>query len=176
MKPIRILISGPESTGKSELAVALAAHYQGSYIPEYARKYLEDSGKPYGYEDVEHIALQQLEEYTGSARNEGFVFFDTWLIITKVWFEEVFHTFPGWLHDHIRDARFDLVLVCAPDLPWIPDPLRENGGRRRDQLFERYKAVLTQYEMNWQIVSGTGDQRTFNAIQLIDKHLTHDTI
>ena len=176
MTPIRILITGPESSGKSELAKALAAHYQGIFIPEYARSYMEGLGKPYVYSDVEHIAQQQVREYEDTGRGQGFIFFDTWLIITRVWFEVVFESVPIWVDENIREARFDLVLVCAPDIPWVPDPLRENGGEKREQLFEKYKAELNRFGLDWRIVTGTGDKRIHNARQMIHKKLKHGTI
>lgn len=175
MKSTRILISGPESTGKSELCQALASHYGGRIIPEYARTYIEQLGRPYGYQDVAHIAQQQAMEYRASLQVEGPVFFDTWLIITRVWFEEVFKKWPKNIDDQIRSASFDLVLVCAPDLPWIPDPVRENGGKRREVLFEKYQERMKQFGMRYEIVQGTGKRRIQHALTMIDKKLKYAT-
>ncbi|MCK5134822.1 MAG: ATP-binding protein [Bacteroidales bacterium] len=165
----RILITGPESTGKSELTGLLAGHYGGDSVSEYARSYIVSLGKPYGYNDVEHIARQQVKEYNESESARNWIFFDTWLIITKVWFECVYGRVPDWVDDRIRQARFDLVLLCAPDIPWIADSVRENGGEKRYELFDKYKFELDRFDLEWEIVTGMGDERFSRAKQLINR-------
>ena len=168
----RILITGPESTGKSELALQLANHYGGTVVPEYARKYIQELGRPYQFEDVEHIALRQVQEYEKSSHSE-WVFFDTWLFITKVWFEVVYKQLPSWLEKKLRLASFDLVLLCDTDIPWIADPVRENGGSKREELLHTYKKELNQYELEWELVSGIGQERLLNARQLIENKIAN---
>lgn len=170
----RILITGPESTGKSELATALSVHYGGLMVPEYARDYISTLGRAYVFEDVEHIALKQVEAYETLIHPE-WIFFDTWLIITKVWFEVVYGSFPKWIEEHIRRAEFDLVLLCNTDIPWVADPLRENGGARREELLIAYKRELDYFKMDWELVSGRGDERFHSARQMIEKNIHHGT-
>ncbi|HER08030.1 MAG TPA: ATPase [Bacteroides sp.] len=167
----RILITGPESTGKTDLARLLAGHFRGTCVEEYARRYIEDLGRPYTYDDVEHIARQQVREYEGNKENKGWVIFDTWLILTRVWFRIKYGRQPAWIDDNIMRADFDLVLLCAPDIPWIPDPVRENGGEKRTELFHLYQQELDHFEMNRAIVSGSGEDRFRNALKLINKQL-----
>lgn len=171
----RILITGPESTGKSELAVALAVHFGGTCIPEYAREYVEKLTRPYEYRDVEHIARRQLQDFEDTEEARAWLFFDTWLIITKVWFEVVYGAAPAWIEEKIRSARFDLVLLCNTDIRWIPDPVRENGGAMRERLLEKYVHELDRYHLNWSLVTGIGDTRIRHAIELINQHLPHVT-
>ncbi|MEN8203398.1 MAG: ATP-binding protein [Bacteroidota bacterium] len=170
----RILITGPESTGKSELARSLSLFYGGLTIPEYAREYISLLGRPYLYRDVERIALKQLKEYE-SSDHPDWIFFDTWLIITKVWFEFVYGSFPAWMEEKIRKARFDLVLLCDTDIPWIADQVRENGGTRREELLSIYKKELDYFSLDWELVRGKGDERFHCARVLIDKKLAHGT-
>ncbi|MBZ4677057.1 MAG: ATPase, partial [Anaerophaga sp.] len=118
------IITGPESTGKSSLTEELAKHFNGIAVKEYAREYVENLNGNYTFEDVEAIANHQVEEYcsiTQAADGKRPVFFDTFLFITKVWFEEVFYCCPVWLHRAIEKCRIDLALLCFPDLPWEPD-------------------------------------------------------
>jgi len=170
----RILITGPESTGKSELAHELGRHYGGVVVPEYARKFIEELGRPYQFNDVEHIALRQVEEYDRSF-HPHWIFFDTWLIITRVWFRIVYNRVPAWLDEKIRIASFDLVLLCDTDIPWIADPVRENGGPKREELLESYKYELNHFGMDWELVSGSGPARLLHARQLIDNIIANGT-
>ena len=165
----RVLITGAESTGKSELAMGLAHHFGGIYVPEYAREYVEKLGRPCVYSDVEHIAEWQKRAYHDTRAPGSFVFFDTWLIITRVWFEVVFQKVPSWLDEQIRRASFDLVLLCHTDLPWISDGVRENGGERREWLQERYQELIRQNGWKFQSVDGLGGERIKKAIHLINK-------
>lgn len=63
----KIVVIGPESTGKSTLCEQLAQHYDTAWCPEFARDYLLSNGTNYDYEDLLTIAMGQLEledEYT----------------------------------------------------------------------------------------------------------------
>jgi NadR type nicotinamide-nucleotide adenylyltransferase len=167
----RIVITGPESTGKTELARGLAEHFQTTWVPEYARSYVESLGRPYTREDVESIARHQLleeQEYQAKARN-GILFFDTWLIITKIWFDVVYGECPPWIKEHIRQAPIDLFLVCDTDLPWIPDPVRENGGEKREELKKMYCREIESLGFPYAIVSGRDEKRLKNALSILRK-------
>lgn len=167
-KKIRIAVTGPESTGKTTLAVQLADRFGGVYLPEYAREYVEKLPHHYTFEDVEAIAKAQLEQYhsTNTLENEIF-FFDTWLIITKVWFNWVFGKSPVWLDDQIRNCPIDLFLICRPDLPWEADPVRENGGENRIRLFEEYRNELVNFGFRFVEIDGTDEHRLNHAIEAI---------
>lgn len=165
-KQIRIAVTGPESTGKTTLALQLAKHFKGIYIPEIAREYVEKLPYHYKYEDVETIAKMQLDQYQSTAQGSGQIyFFDTWLIITKVWFSWVFNRIPDWLDSKIRECPIDLFLLCLPDLPWEADPVRENGGENRLKLLELYRRELDYYGFNYVEVSGAGELRLQSALQ-----------
>lgn len=167
---IRIVITGPESTGKTTLARQLAETFGGQYIPEYAREYVEHLSHHYTFDDVEAIARKQVEQYR-QTENSGdrLFFFDTWLIITKVWFEWVFGQTPAWLEQEILNCRMDLFLLCCPDLPWEADPVRENGGENRIKLFNKYRDELEHYGFNFVEIDGNEDVRLKNAISAIRK-------
>jgi len=172
----RILITGPESSGKTDLANRLAELFDGVAVEEYARDYVEGLDRPYTIEDVEHIARHQLSSFEEDFPGKEWIFFDTWLIITRVWFDVVYKRVPAWIDDAIRGARFDLVLLCAPDLPWIPDGVRENGGKERLQLFDRYKMELERFGMEWEEVTGSGEERIAKAEEIIYRKTGYGTI
>lgn len=171
---LRIVITGPECTGKSTLTSQLAAHYQGEFIPEYAREYIGQLSRPYTYTDVVHIAGEQVrlaEEKYRSAKEV--LFCDTHLEITYIWFRWVFRTSPDWVYHSFRNQPADLYLLCNTDLAWEPDPVRENGGENRQKLFEEYRMLLLKFGLNFEIISGFGDERKQNAINAINRFYPH---
>jgi NadR type nicotinamide-nucleotide adenylyltransferase len=169
---VRIVVTGPESTGKTELAQSLSKKLATLWVPEYARYYIENLHRPYGYDDVIQIARYQISQeaaYISKLKN-GILIFDTWLIITKVWLELVFGRCPEWVSDHIRSSRIDLFLVCDTDLPWVADPVRENGGNKREQLFDLYCEEIRSFGFSYEIIDGFGIARTEHALNAISKH------
>lgn len=174
-RKIRVAITGPESTGKTTLAIELSHIFAGRFIPEYAREYVENLTSHYTYHDVEAIARKQVEQYIEAQNHpEKIIFFDTWLIITKVWFEWVFGRYPLWLEDSILNCPMDLYLLCKPDLPWIADRVRENGGENRIKLYEKYRDELIRYGFRFVEVGGTELARTELAIASIHEFYRSD--
>lgn len=169
---IKIAIIGPESTGKSSLAQQLADHYGVDWVPEYAREYVENLTSPYNYEDVCNIAKLQIEQenYQNSSRNSEnkFVFFDTELIITKVWFEYKFGTAPLFLINQLNEGFFDYYLLCSPDIPWVADAVREHGNDR-EYFFNWYKREIELLKKPYSIIFGLNDERFINATKALDK-------
>jgi NadR type nicotinamide-nucleotide adenylyltransferase len=163
---LKIAILGPESTGKTMLAGQLAEHFNAPWVPEYARQYIEKLTVPYTYVDVCNIALKQIEEeqaiYNGTSTVD-YVFFDTELIITKVWFDYRFGSTPDFLTEHLNSGFFDLYLLCSPDLPWEPDPVREHG-EDREFFFNWYKREIDKIGKPCFVITGFGEQRFQNAL------------
>lgn len=173
----RIAVLGPESTGKSLLAQALATHYEGEWVSEYARRYVEGLNRKYNYEDICHIAKTQIAEMEQFRDKEHpkFVFFDTELIITKIWFEYCYGKVPSFLTKAMQKKYFDFYLLCYYDLEWIPDPVREHGNDR-PYFFERYKHEIEKTACPYIIISGKDEIRIKNAIAAIDQFLKTNTI
>lgn len=164
-----VYITGSESTGKTELAQGLAAHFGVSWVPEYARKYIENLKGKYRINDVEEIARFQIQEII-SHQSDKLVFFDTGLIITRVWFEKKFQTIPTWFETIYRDFSNGHYLICNTDLPWVEDPVRENP-EIRDELNSSYEAEIIDVNCPFQIISGKGSERLENAIFAVEKWL-----
>jgi NadR type nicotinamide-nucleotide adenylyltransferase len=173
MPPKKIVIIGPESTGKSTLCESLAAHYQTEWVREYAREYLEEHGMEYNYETLSVIARGQLAlEDAGAARAGGLLFIDTDLYVIKVWSEYVFGRCEAWILDEIVRRKYDGYLLAGTDLPWADDPLREYPDPGiRERLFHIYRDLLINQSVPWAEVSGAGDKRLERAIGAVEKLL-----
>ncbi|MBR7154163.1 MAG: ATP-binding protein [Paludibacteraceae bacterium] len=155
----RVGIIGAESTGKSTLAKYLAKRYNGILIPEYAREFVEQKGTTeVTWEELCEIAKHQIEEMERlQDTSDGLpVFFDTELIVTKVWFEYAFHRVPEWLEEAIKRFPMDVYLLTYPDLPWVPDKARSNGSDAiRMELTERYEAEIEALGIPYYIIEHT---------------------
>jgi len=168
----KIVITGPESTGKSVLSEFLADYYKAPWVPEYAREYMKRLDRDYNYNDLVQIAQKQINEHADALKNnQDLVIFDTGLIVTKVWFLEVYDKYPPWLDEQIMLQKPDLYLLCYYDLPWEYDPLRENGSEeRRAYLFNRYLDEIKKTGSDYQIIRGFNQERFKLAIQTIEKY------
>ena len=154
----RVGIIGPESTGKSTLAKYLAKRYHGFLVPEYAREFVESKGTTdVTFDELCDIAKHQIEELSDiSRRNPEICFFDTELIVTKVWFDYAFGRVPEWLEENIHRYPMDVYLLTYPDVPWIPDPTRSNGSDEiRKELFDRYEAEIQTLDIPYYIIKHT---------------------
>jgi nicotinamide riboside kinase len=115
-----------------------------------------------------------MEDYT--SRNLKIFFIDTYLLITRVWFNWVYKKHPAWIDDELIKTKDDLYLLCKPDIPWYPDRVRENGGELREVLFEIYENELIKYGMHYRYVSGEGVSRFENASDQLERFLSEQGI
>jgi NadR type nicotinamide-nucleotide adenylyltransferase len=185
----KIVIIGPESTGKSTLCEQLSQHYQTQWCPEFAREYLLTNGMNYNYDDLLTIAKGQLnleEEYLSmvdsqqsivkhnnhglSTMDYGLLFIDTDMYVMKVWCEFVFGKCHQFILDEIVKRKYDLYLLCNIDLPWTKDELREYPDEQpRKELYRIYKDILINQTTPWVEISGTYDERLQKAIEAVNK-------
>lgn len=166
----KIVIIGPESTGKSSLTEALSRQYGEPWVPEYARQYLEGLGRVYQYEDLLQIARGQIrfeEELAGEAKE--FLFCDTDLRVIKIWSEHKYGTTDPWIRQQIRERAYDLYLLTDIDIPWQEDPLREHPDPdSRTHFMAQYETELDASGVPWVKISGSEANRLESAILVID--------
>lgn len=98
------------------------------------------------------------------------MFLDTDLVILKIWFLEVFGKMPEEMDRIIRNRKIDLYLLCRTDIPWVFDPLRENPGRRREELFALYERELQAAGLPYRIVGGEGEERLEQALTAVKEY------
>ncbi|HEX7844560.1 MAG TPA: ATP-binding protein [Chitinophagaceae bacterium] len=181
----KIVIIGPESTGKSTLCEQLAQHYETLWCPEFAREYLLTNGTSYEYDDLLTIAKGQLaleDEYMRMLEtqtlplleNGGHIplFIDTDMYVMKVWSEFAFGQCDPFILDEIVKRKYDLYLLCNVDLPWTKDELREYPDlQTRKQLYNIYKDIMINQAVPWIDISGNYEERLAKAINVIDSIL-----
>ena len=167
----RIVVIGPESTGKSTLCEQLAIHYHTGWVPEFAREYLTTHGTAYRYEDLLTIAKGQLAlEDRMAAEFHDLLFIDTDLYVMKVWSEFVFGKCDPWILEQITVRQYDGYLLCRTDLPWTADELREYPDPvTREKLFHIYKDCLVNQNTPWFEIGGQAGERLGGAIEAVNK-------
>jgi NadR type nicotinamide-nucleotide adenylyltransferase len=170
----KIVVIGPESTGKSELCKNLAAHFNTEWAREYAREYLETYGTNYTFEDLKKIAAGQLKNeddtYKKILDNGGNkpCIIDTDMYIIKVWSEFVFNKCDNAVLKDIATRKYDGYILSNTDIPWVKDNLREYPDlETRQKLFHYYKELLTEQKTPWAIITGDYDTRTKQAIAFV---------
>jgi len=167
MKVVRIAITGPESAGKTSLSEALAAHFHAPLCREYARTYLQSTGGHYTESDLIEICRGQIaSEEEALAKADRCVVFDTDVLVLKIWALFRFGRVPQDIERAQSERRYDVRLLCKPDLPWTPDPYRESPQQsERDLLFSIFEKQLQADRANYTIVSGAGGQRLETALK-----------
>jgi NadR type nicotinamide-nucleotide adenylyltransferase len=166
----KVVVVGPESTGKSTLCEQLAAYYKTEWVPEFAREYLLNLGRPYHYDDLLIIAKGQLEQedrITASAR-APLIFIDTDMYVMKVWCEFVFGKCHSLILDAIVKRKYNTYLLCNTDLPWVADELREYPDyESRERLYYMYKDLMVNQQTPWFDISGGYEERLRKAIEVV---------
>jgi nicotinamide riboside kinase len=165
---VTICLTGPESTGKTTLAHALAVRFGAPVVPEVARSYLEGRNA-YQREDLLEIARRQLDaERDARTAHRGLLLCDTDLWVLRIWWAEKYGRLsedpPGVLAEEPDDRVPRGYLLLAPDLPWQSDPLRENPTDR-DRLYRLHEDALSQARCPHRVVTGLGQARVDCAIR-----------
>jgi len=166
--PLRVCLTGAESTGKSELAKELARHFSALHVPEYSREYATKVNRELSYMDVMPIARGQVdleEEIVANARD--LVILDTDLLSTVVYSRHHFGACPAIVEGEARTRLADLYLLLDIDVPWIPDPVRDSGDSR-ESLHEEFCRALQEFKAPFKLISGAWDERFRRSVDEIE--------
>lgn len=162
----KVVVIGPESTGKSMLSEQLAAHFNTAWVPEYARGYLDALGRPYKQEDLLRIAEGQLQ--SEDAHQRELLICDTDLHVIKVWSEAKYGTCDTRILEMIAARKYDLYLLTYIDIPWQDDPLREHPHpAERSYFYEIYRDIVINSGTPWADIRGSYEERFALAVAAI---------
>ena len=163
----KIVITGPESTGKSIISKLLAEAYDTSFVKEYAREYLDNIDREYGLEDVLIMAKEQLKREVELQSGHGFL--DTDLTVFAIWIKEKYNLEIDWIHNHLSQLSNNIYFLCDIDIEWEADPLREHPKKEdRERLFNLYKALLEKYNLTYYVISGNIPTRIKKCKEIIN--------
>lgn len=151
---MRIAFTGPESCGKSTMAKWVSEKYNLPLSEEFAREFLAQK-ESYFQEDLDMITTGQLIDW--QKKGPKFVA-DTEMTVLKIWSEYRFKNTSHLILDAHKKQAFDHYFLCAPDIPWEADPLRENP-LNREELFLMYKAELIHHQWPFTILKGSLEER-----------------
>lgn len=170
---LKVVVIGPESTGKSTLSEQLAAHYQTVWVQEFARHYLEELPRPYEQQDLLTIAEGQLalEDKQATQANRLLVC-DTDLHVIKVWSEHKYGTCDPRILEQIANRPYDLYLLTYIDIPWEEDPQREYPDpAMREYFYNIYKDLVAASGVPWVEIKGSFEERKSLAVAAVDNLL-----
>ena len=177
---VKIVLFGPESTGKTTLSDQLARHYNTVWAPEYAREYLQkkwnNERKTCEQEDLLPIAVGQMKLENKSAKKADKVLIcDTDLLETKVYSEAYYGGFVDPLLDKAAIANtYDLYFLTYIDTPWEADDLRDRPEQRAE-MFAAFESALQKYHRPYIILKGDKETRLKKAVSEIDKIIQQRT-
>lgn len=162
----KLVVIGPECTGKSTLCSVLSAALHTQWVPEFARQYLDEISRAYEEADLLQIAQGQLAcEEARTQQAKGWLICDTDLYVLKVWSEARYGRCDHRILEEIACRRYDLYLLTDVDIPWQPDPQREhpNAADRR-YFYHQYRDIVQQSGIPWAEIRG-GEEDRLNLAQ-----------
>ena len=172
---MKIALLGAESTGKTQLAHALAAHLSDSgqravAIDEYLRQWCEEHARTPQPHEQAHIAAEQQARIEAAAATHDCVIADTTPLMTAVYSEFIFQ--DKRLHQAAAayQRTFDLTLVTGLDMPWQPDGIQRDGKHVRAPVDTLLRQLLQSAGIAFEVIYGQGEQRLQSALHALQRH------
>ncbi|MDG2342250.1 MAG: ATP-binding protein [Cytophagales bacterium] len=162
----KISIVGPESSGKSTLALSLSQALECNYCDEYARKYLEKKSN-YNIHDLEIIAKKQNKKIEEGIKGGGdYIISDTCVLDIELWSKIKFKRVDEKISQLSTKEEFDIYLLCKPDIPWKYDKLRENE-HTREFIYKEFKSIMKKRSLNYFVIGGSLVKRITSSLDII---------
>jgi NadR type nicotinamide-nucleotide adenylyltransferase len=165
--PLKVVLTGSESSGKTELARRLGEHFAAPVAGEFVRSYAAQRGGTLDFADHGPIARGQMAgEDAAMAKARDLVVLDTDLVSTVVYCEHYFGRAPEWIESEARARAGDLYLLLRPDVPWVADGVRDRSGSR-DEMHALFRRKLDQLGLRYVEIGGERDQRLRESLDAI---------
>ena len=165
---IKVVLTGSESSGKTELARRLGEHFHAPVSVEFVRDYAARREGKLGFGDHGPIAKGQMAaEEDAIARADGLVILDTDLVSTVVYCEHYFGRSPPWIETEARSRAAQLYLLLMPDVPWKADGVRDRADRR-DEMHQLFRAKLQALGLSFVEIEGEREARFREAVRAIE--------
>jgi len=164
----RVVICGPESTGKSTMTRNLAAHFKTNFVDEFARDFLQNKWnnkqEVCSKEDLLEIAKGQIElENLKIKKSSKLIFCDTNILTTIAWSKTHFNEFcDPWIQRKAKTLKYDYYLILNTDIPWVRDDLRDRP-KDREKMFLAHKKELDYASVDYDIINGSDFQKRLCA-------------
>ena len=167
-KSLRIVLTGPESSGKTKLTNSLSKYFKMPFVPEYAREYLNKKNKEYNLSDL--LKINDAQTKVQKATDGEMVFWDTDIITIIIWAKEKFGASNEIFEKLLKENIPHFYLLCNPDLKWEQDDLRENPNDRY-RLLKEFQSILIKRRIPYAHIQGKGEIRLKNAIESIQSQI-----
>ena len=170
----KVVLYGPESTGKTTLSIELAKHFKTNWVPEYAREYLQNvwnnEKRICEPKDILPIAIGQMKlENELAIKAKSLLICDTNLFETMVYSKYYYGgNCDPLLEKYALKNDYDLYLLTDIDIPWEKDDLRDKPNERKES-FDIFKNELVKKNLPFEVINGTKIERLKKAINCINK-------
>lgn len=169
-----VVLTGPESSGKSWLADEIQRCFGGFLVGEYVRLFIEQNQRDTTYADIPAIAQGQLDsEDAARGTQPGLLILDTHLLSNILWSQTLFGDCPAWIEHALLARQYDLHLLLDPDgVDWTGDGQRcqpELGSRQA--FFRHTRHWLEMHRQPFQIIGGDWTQRRERAFAAVEQLL-----
>ena len=164
----KVVLTGSESSGKTELAARLGEHFKAPVSREFVREYAAKREGPLMFTDHGIIAYGQMAaEDEAMAKAGDLVILDTDLVSTAVYCKDYFGYCPPWIDEQAQKRAADLYLLMRPDIPWIPDGIRDRE-HQREEMHALFAHKLKAMGVRFVEIGGERDARFAAAVQAIE--------
>lgn len=166
---LKVCFNGPESTGKTAMAIKMAEKYKTEFVPEVAREFITTNN--FNREDIIMIGRAQTERIFEKARKANKILFcDTDLITTQIYSRHYLKVVPPILYELEKMVEFDLYFLFDIDVPWVNDGLRDLGTQKqREDMYALFKSELDRRGVHYVIVHGDWEAREKIVVSSLQK-------
>ncbi len=161
----KVIINGPECSGKTTLCEYLVKNLDAGYIQEYPRIYLEMTNGKYNQDDLE-IMAHDINDLIEELDDDRLWIIDTNNINIKIWYQYKYGKLPNDIRE-LDDNAQAIHLLCKPDIPWEVDALRENPDDR-DEIYDMYRKYMYEAEIKYHVIDG--EDRDTDALKVIQSY------